>query len=74
VTDHTDYITAPCDTCGAQIRWLDCPTGGWWAHDVHPADHHDAATTIEIEQDMTNDGWWVTVGIKATTPGSETDQ
>lgn len=33
---------ADCAVCGAAIRWQDCPTGGWWIHDVHPSDGHDA--------------------------------
>lgn len=32
-----------CAPCGQPIRYVDCPTGGWWAHEVHPADDHDAA-------------------------------
>jgi hypothetical protein len=32
-----------CCWCGKRMAWIDCPTGGWWAHDVHPSDHHDAA-------------------------------
>lgn len=36
-------ITATCTTCGQPCGWIDCPTGGWWAHDGHPADGHDAA-------------------------------
>lgn len=31
-----------CVVCGARIGWIECPTGGWWAHEVHPADNHDA--------------------------------
>lgn len=31
-----------CRHCLGRIEWIDCPTGGWWAHDVHPADDHDA--------------------------------
>lgn len=31
-----------CRQCGKRMAWIDCPTGGWWAHDVHPADDHDA--------------------------------
>ncbi|MYT26088.1 hypothetical protein GTW69_38460 [Streptomyces sp. SID7760] len=33
---------AACQHCRTQIQWIDCPTGGWWAHDDHPADDHDA--------------------------------
>ena len=40
---HEDNTTfAICRVCGGLIGWIDCPTGGWWAHDVHPADDHDA--------------------------------
>lgn len=31
-----------CATCGGAIGWIDCPTGGWWAHEHHPEDDHDA--------------------------------
>ncbi len=31
-----------CRQCGKRMAWIDCPTGGWWAHDVHPSDDHDA--------------------------------
>jgi hypothetical protein len=31
-----------CATCGGGIRYQACPTGGWWIHETHPADHHDA--------------------------------
>jgi hypothetical protein len=31
-----------CAACGGAIRYIDCPTGGWWAHETHPADGHDA--------------------------------
>jgi hypothetical protein len=31
-----------CATCGGQIHYQACPTGGWWIHDAHPADGHDA--------------------------------
>lgn len=33
---------AACTDCGGSIHWLDAPTGGWWAHDRHPDDGHDA--------------------------------
>ncbi|WBP89492.1 hypothetical protein [Kitasatospora cathayae] len=33
---------ATCTTCHTAIHWIDCPTGGWWRHDQHPADNHDA--------------------------------
>ena len=31
-----------CGECGGSIHWLNAPTGGWWAHDRHPDDGHDA--------------------------------
>jgi hypothetical protein len=33
---------ATCGTCRQPIHWVDCPTGGWWRHDQHPTDGHDA--------------------------------
>lgn len=57
-------ITALCDTCGTGITWIDCPTGGWWAHDVHPADHHDAATAVEVAEDEDNSGRLYAVGVR----------
>jgi hypothetical protein len=32
----------PCAVCETPIEWVDCPTGGWWAHHTHPEDGHDA--------------------------------
>ncbi|MFF4327246.1 hypothetical protein ACFYZT_12055 [Streptomyces sp. NPDC001591] len=43
---------ARCIRCAGVIRWIACPTGGWWAHDTHPADHHDAAP--DQEQHLTD--------------------
>ncbi|WP_063023651.1 hypothetical protein [Nocardia niwae] len=60
----SDQITARCDTCGGVIRWIDCPTGGWWSHEIHPADEHDATTTVEVEEDMDAQGWLHTVGVR----------
>lgn len=31
-----------CSGCGGTVGWIDCPTGGWWAHEQHPGDGHDA--------------------------------
>ena len=31
-----------CINCETPVGWVDCPTGGWWAHETHPADEHDA--------------------------------
>ncbi|WP_329387399.1 hypothetical protein OG625_30480 [Streptomyces sp. NBC_01351] len=40
--DQPAVETAHCLHCRGAIDWISCPTGGWWAHDSHPADHHDA--------------------------------
>lgn len=47
-----------CNKCYKTCHYIDCPTGGWWAHDIHPADDHDADPGWEPESDMTNDGYW----------------
>lgn len=31
-----------CAACGGLIGYVNAPTGGWWAHDQHPEDNHDA--------------------------------
>jgi hypothetical protein len=31
-----------CLHCEAGVAWVDAPTGGWWAHGIHPDDDHDA--------------------------------
>lgn len=36
-----------CTACRGLIHFVDSPTGGWWAHVVHPSDHHDAETPEE---------------------------
>lgn len=37
--------TSVCGVCSGVVGWVDCPTGGWWAHETHPADEHDAKPT-----------------------------
>lgn len=39
-----------CEVCRKEAEWIDCPTGGWWAHWEHPADDHDAV--VELDEDM----------------------
>ncbi|WPH57785.1 hypothetical protein [Mycobacterium phage WXIN] len=57
-----------CKTCAKQGRkvhvcdWVSCPTGGWWSHRKHPDDHHEADIGWQPEQDMTDDGYYFTVG------------
>lgn len=40
-----------CLTCKTPVFWQDCPTGGWWIHEKHPEDHHDAETDYDLEFD-----------------------
>ena len=35
-------VSSTCAACAGSIVWIDCPTGGWWAHLRHPDDDHDA--------------------------------
>lgn len=50
---------ATCGTCGGGIWYQDCPAGGWWIHDQHPVDGHDAepfpADDGELFPDQTED-------------------
>ncbi|MFJ6559919.1 hypothetical protein ACIQMV_08560 [Streptomyces sp. NPDC091412] len=39
---NTATRIANCRVCVTPIGWIECPTGGWWAHSQHPADGHDA--------------------------------
>lgn len=47
-----------CETCLAPIRWVSCPTGGWWAHVDHPSDGHDAVCDLVLD-DINDQGIWV---------------
>ena len=31
-----------CSVCDGLMYWIECPTGNWWKHAVHPDDDHDA--------------------------------
>jgi len=31
-----------CKACRGRVFWQECPTGGWWYHESHPTDNHDA--------------------------------
>lgn len=35
-----------CGVCGHAVGWINSPTGGWWAHEVHPSDDHDATDCV----------------------------
>jgi hypothetical protein len=32
-----------CKKCHRMVHWVQSPSGGWWAHDEHPEDGHDAS-------------------------------
>lgn len=49
-----------CRRCGADLAWQPCPTGGWWHHVLHPADHHDAEPGYFPPEEMDVFGHWVT--------------
>ena len=44
-------MTTACRTCVTPINFIDCPTGGWWAHEKHPADGHDAVPGAWADDD-----------------------
>ncbi|MFD6400751.1 hypothetical protein [Nocardia sp. NPDC060249] len=58
-------IVSTCTVCAAAIAWWECPTGGWWSHDEHPADHHDATSSFDPVEDMDAQGVWHTIDPKA---------
>lgn len=47
-------MSSACQRCQEEIEWVDCPTGGWWAHRVHPTDNHDVMTCRCGEGDCPN--------------------
>lgn len=42
-------MKATCQACEGECHWIAAPTGGWWAHDLHPADDHEAAPHSRAE-------------------------
>ncbi|WP_306364621.1 hypothetical protein [Nocardia sp. CC227C] len=62
-----EQITATCTTCDGAINWIECPTGGWWAHEAHPVDHHDAAASIRVIEEIDDHGYWFTRGVDSET-------
>jgi hypothetical protein len=42
MTSTPETSITRCRTCVTPIGFINCPTGGWWAHEQHPADEHDA--------------------------------
>lgn len=61
VWSETDW-NGECKVCGKLAHWISCPTGGWWAHNTHPQDGHDAELGWQPEQEMNERGEMITVG------------
>lgn len=63
VPDNAQPLTSACVECDQTITWIDCPTGGWWAHDVHPADEHAADPPPDTSPDevINSRGEYITV-------------
>lgn len=75
--------TVPCETCGERIGWIECPTGGWWSHETHPDDGHDAVPPgivpegkVVVDGDphhviqLTPDGWIIAHPAQERVDGS----
>jgi hypothetical protein len=43
-------VAMVCGICDTPVGWVNCPTGGWWAHEQHPADGHDASPQPTAEE------------------------
>lgn len=57
-------IRSTCMVCHGGIVWINADRfGGWWAHDEHPADHHDALSMFELIEDMDDGRRWITIGV-----------
>ncbi len=64
-----ESVSKPCVVCGGVLMWIECPTGSWWAHVVHPANNHDGiAEGVEDEFVVTDDG--ITVTERSSLPQS----
>lgn len=46
ITMSDETVNRSCSHCGDAIYWISAPTGGWWAHEVHPEDEHDATVGV----------------------------
>ena len=53
MTTESDQTTPQtlCRACVTPIGYIDAPTGGWWAHETHPADEHDAVPGAWVDGD-----------------------
>jgi len=55
------FYSSTCQLCRKLVEWVDCPTGGWWAHRVHPADNHDVQIDWQPMEHMNDQGEWEAV-------------
>jgi hypothetical protein len=69
MTETTDPRTL-CRTCMTPIGYIDCPTGGWWAHETHPADGHDAVPGGWVDGDELMEAIAAAVWEHCTTEGT----
>lgn len=44
IPELREFLSPRCLRCLTKIVWIECPTGGWWAHAFHPSDGHDAVS------------------------------
>ena len=51
--------TTLCLICMDTIYFQECPTGGWWIHEHHPDDNHDAYSSFHPEGGWDDDGNYV---------------
>ncbi|WP_433560629.1 hypothetical protein ACQP1O_23415 [Nocardia sp. CA-151230] len=55
-------IFSRCLACTNRIHWVESPTGGWWKHDKHPGEDHDAVSPLRVLEEIDNSGNYVVVG------------
>lgn len=74
-SDHDKPTHAICRPCGGSITWIDCPhAGGWWAHNVHPTDGHDAEPPIRRQlTELEHHAAWHAIEGAAGEDGADPD-
>lgn len=68
VTVEGDGEVAECVVCAEAIWWQSCPTGGWWVHERHPADGHDAVDFVELQTRAARATAWLRMHPPAVWP------
>lgn len=46
--DEELVVQAVCRICEGKIFYYESPSGGWWSHEVHPEDEHDAEPSVPL--------------------------